>query len=466
MNNKNNGSTKCLVLAAMLIATSTWAQSLPDIGFKSVGRGWPLASVHDQRIVGPAFIGAFGAPRSEQKLDGYPPTALPKNVKPLPVDLFTSKDFYADRKLWSDPRYFRCNSPMATEFQKGILSANPLNNTDDPANGPWGHCDIDYPRDSIVSPYGFDTAQAHYEALRKETQGRGGPTKPTFKNFPAEEWNGVYERPSTSAPRQQTWAWGAHSQISTLLTVLTPEYQQRTVQEAYHQVRGHAMWPSNFCWPEGFLRRWYPFAVWEHHVVATPDLVQMSAGVADNFVTNVHVGREFNKEDMAHGGVPRLGAAVPRWYGETVGFWDGDVLITWTSNVQGWKSHSLFEFSSRMQTIEIYTPIRDAAGAFIGLNHEAILYDPEALTVPVRIVRNLHKIHGFTDAKETPLPFIECIPTIYPIKGHARAVNPGETIEYEVPDMYGRPWDAIWRKYFEQGMSRPEGDEGLFDFSK
>jgi hypothetical protein len=32
-------------------------------------------------------------------------------------------------------------------------------------------------------------------------------------------------------------------------------------------------------------------------------------------------------------------------------------------------------------------------------------------------------------------------------------VSPGETIEYEVPDMYGRPWDAIWRKYFEQGMS-------------
>ena len=29
--------------------------------------------------------------------------------------------------------------------------------------------------------------------------------------------------------------------------------------------------------------------------------------------------------------------------------------------------------------------------------------------------------------------------------------------------MYGRPWDAIWQKYFEQGMSRPE-DEGLFNF--
>jgi len=211
------------------------------------------------------------------------------------------------------------------------------------------------------------------------------------------------------------------------------------------------------------MRRWYPFAVWEHHIIATPDLVQISAGVADNFVTNVYVGRAFNMEDVAKGGVPRLGAAVPRWYGETVGFWDGDVLITWTSNIQGWKSHSFFEFSSKMQSIEIYTPIRKD-GRFIGVNHESVFYDPEALAVPVRIVRNLHKVNKFSDAAEQPLPFIECIPTIYPIKGNASTVSPGDVIQYEVPDMYGRPWDKIWQKYFEQGMSRPKEDESLFEF--
>lgn len=464
MKNNNKARNATVLIATAVVSTAALAQTMPDIGFRSVGRGRPVANVHDMRTVGPSWSSPPGTPRSQLKLDGYRPDELPATVKPLPVDIFTSKDFYADRELWSDPRYFRCNSPMATEFQKGILTSNPLNNTDDPANGPWGHCDVDYPRDSIVSPYGFRTAQEHYEALLKETRARGGPNRYTFKDFPAVDWNGMYERTPNAAPRQQNWAWGAHSQISTLLSLLTPEYQQRMVQEAYHQVRGHALWPSNFCWPEGFLRRWYPFAVWEHQVIATPHIVQISAGVADNFVTNIHVNAEFRMDDVPNGGVPRLGAAVPRWYGETVGFWDGEVLITWTSNIQGWKSHSFFEFSNKMQSIEIYTPIREKDGNFVGLNHEAILYDPEALVEPVRIVRNLHKLPPESEAARQPLPYIECIPTIYPIKGHGTAVSPGDVIEYEVPDMYGRPWDSMWQKYFEREMSRPKADESLFDF--
>ena len=248
--------------------------------------------------------------------------------------------------------------------------------------------------------------------------------------------------------------------------MLTPKYQQRMVQEAYHQVRGNAMWPSTFCWPEGFMRRWYPAAVWEHYVIATPDLVQVRAGVARNFIQDIYVGREFNMEDVANGGVPRLGAAVPRWYGETIGFWDKDALITWTSNIQGWKSHSQFEFSNKMQSIEIYTPIRED-GKFIGLNHETILYDEEALAEPVRIVRNLHKINKFTDAdagavRRSSSACRRSSRSTASTRRSRRATK----IEYEMPDMYGRPWATIWEEHFEQGMSKPEDtSEDLFDFS-
>ncbi len=120
------------------------------------------------------------------------------------------------------------------------------------------------------------------------------------------------------------------------------------------------------------------------------------------------------------GAIPRLGADVPRWYGETVGFWDGDALITWTSNIQGWKVHGNPEFSNKLQTIEIYTPNRDAAGKVIGLNHEGIFYDPEALVEPVRMVRNLQRLSGLETGD--PFTFIECVPQMYPIDGRATPV--------------------------------------------
>src|SRR5690606_37292619 len=259
-------------------------------------------------------------------------------------------------------------------------------------------------------------------------------------------------------PGNENWYWLRRSQVPTILSLLTDEYQTRMVQEMYHTGNTNApQWPSQYCWPEGFMRRWAPPATWEHYIMVTPDVVQILAGVARNFITNIHIGREFNLD----GDVPRLGEAVPRWYGETMGFWDEDTLITWTSNIQGWMAHGAFEHSSRMQSIEIYTPLRDESGAFLGLNHEAILYDPEALVEPIRIVRNLLKINEMTEGP--PYPFIECVQTIFPVEGRATPVNPGDVIEYEVPDIYGRPLAHIWETYHEQGMEKPD-EEDIFSF--
>src|SRR5438128_4107107 len=77
---------------------------------------------------------------------------------------------------------------------------------------------------------------------------------------------------------------------------------------------------------------------------------------------------------------------VPQWWGETVGFWDGTTLVTWTANVQAWTlSHSMFEFSGSLETVETYKPALDASGKFIGLDHEAVLYDPEAFVQPLHV---------------------------------------------------------------------------------
>ena len=380
---------------------------------------------------------------------------VPAGVDPLPVDVFSTTDFYQDVQYWFDPRYYRCNSPGAIEDMWGANQGDIMGD-DRPATAPWGYCDRDYPRESIVSPYPFATAEAHYAALLEETRGRGGPTEHTYATVPG-EWTGVYAHPGYT-PNNQYWYRMRHLQVPTALSLLTEEYQTRMVQETFHQGNTNApQWQSQYCWPEGFMRRWHEFAVWEHYIMVTPDVVQILAGVARNFITNIHIGREFNME----GAVPRLGEDVPRWYGETIGFWDDDTLITWTSNIQGWKVHAAFEFSNMLQTIEIYTPLRDDSGEFIGLNHESVIYDSEALVEPIRIVRNIMKQGEFTDS--VPYVYVECVQTIFPIDGLATPVTPGDVIEYQVPDMYDRPWARIWEQYFEQGMDRPEEDD-IFSF--
>jgi hypothetical protein len=439
-------------LCAMTLSASVLAQQVADPGFESVGRGAPmLADLNEYEMVGATTRGGGPGGFTGSARNGD----TPPGIQPLERDLFTSDDFYKDRELWSDPRYFRCNAPAAIEDLWGG-NGQGLIGDDPPMSAAWGHCDRDYPREAIVSPYPFDTAQQHYEALLEETRRRGGPTEHTYATVPG-EWTGRYMHPGRT-PGNQYWFRMRHVQMPTILSLLTDEYQTRMVQEAYHHGNSNkAMWPSQFCWPEGFMRRWHEAAVWEHYIMVTPSMVQILAGVARNFITNIHIGREFNLD----GAVPRLGADVPRWYGETIGFWDGDTLITWTSNIQGWKTHAAPEHSNQMQTIEIYTPNRDGAGNFLGLNHEAVFYDPEAYVEPVRIVRNLVKEAGFEEGD--PYVFIECNPTIYPIDGTGTPVSPGQVIDYEIPDMLGRPWADIWEKYWEEGMEKPE-EEDIFTF--
>ena len=116
-----------------------------------------------------------------------------------------------------------------------------------------------------------------------------------------------------------------------------------------------------------------------------------------------------------------------------------------------------------MQTVEIFSPRRDSGGKLGGIEHEIILYDPEALAQPLRLTQ----VHIKTGeiGEVDPFVYSRCIQTIFPVDGRPTPLSPGRTIEYTVPDMYGRPWAQIWERYFEQGMQRPQ-DESIFDFSR
>ena len=344
------------------------------------------------------MLGGRGGPRIP---DGALKPGAP-HPDPLPVDLFTTKNFYQDRALWSDPKYFRCNiSRNITE-----MWADQRMGDKPPSTAGWGDCARDYPAANIRSPYPHKTAKEHYEALMADAAKRGGPTVHTRATLP--EWDGFYVRNNQDGGTQ--WLWGI-AQPSTMLSLLTPEYQKRMVQGIYHEsVTNAPQWSASFCHPEGLVRFYTQFAVQQPmELMMTPNQVQFLSGIADNFLFKVLIGRNHVQK-------------TPQWYGETVGFWDGDKLITWTANVQGWTiTHALFEYSSRLETVEIITPRQDANGAFAGLTIETIFYDPEAFVAPLRSTMRWNRTQRH-DSPTLRHTFIECLSNVGERQREANAV--------------------------------------------
>jgi hypothetical protein len=443
--------------ALIVIATITAALCVSPVRAQlSSGRGAPDPQPA-QVIVGSEGKGLFtsaGVPPGNTPIFATRDGAVPAGIKPLDTDIFSTRDFYRDRSLWLDRRYYRCNSPVGIEQIWGAYEV-PLIGNDPPRTAAWGFCDRDYPRAQIVSPYPFRTAKAHFDALREATRAHGGPTAYTQATLP--DWSGHYLREQA---KTSTWYYGAILQIPTYLSLLTPKYQQRFVQQMYHDATNDPQWPGGYCWPEGFMRRFAQYGGHTMNLVVTRDLVLDMRNAAETLITQIHIGREFNET----GAVPRLGPDIARWFGETIGFWDGEALITWTSNIEGWISHGGAEFSHQLQTIEIYTPRRDGNGKFIGIRHEAILYDQEALADPVRIVENWTRAGNLNQGD--PFEILECVPAAYPVKGVATPKLPGQTFEYTIPDVFARPWAQIWEQYHEQGMKNPDGPDDLFNFDK
>ena len=173
-------------------------------------------------------------------------------------------------------------------------------------------------------------------------------------------------------------------------------------------------------------------------VLVTPKQVQFLAGVADNFIRKVLIGQQHAQ-------------LIPQWYGETVGFWDDETLISWTANVQGWTtSHSMFEFSNELEVIEIVKRAPDGAGLVV----EAVFYDPEAFAQPLRIVTPWTRTGGI-ESPERRYNFVECRVENGIVLGPDGRPSQVTPFDEGYIDFLGRPWAQNWEKFFEQGWERP-----------
>ncbi len=358
----------------------------------------------------------------------------PAGMTALPLDLFRSKNFYKDQKLWSDQRYFRCNTPrqLTDIWTSRRIGNNP------PESASWGDCKEDYPRDKIVSHLPYKTAKEHYEALLAAAKAKGGPTVYTKATVP--DWDGYYTR-DMREDHGAEWIWGTVNQVPTILSLLTPEYQKRMVQMNYHEAVDNApQWEASFCYPEGFMRWWAEASQGGNfQLTMTPWNVQFLSGIAANFLRQVMIGKEHVQK-------------VPQWYGETVGFWDGTTLVTWTADVQAWTlSHSMFEFSGKMETVETWQPVMDN-GKFVGLFQDTVFYDPDAFVQPLHATYHYRRVATTNDPNRR-YTYIECLSNLRNTNGRPTQLTKADP---RYIDYYGRPWAQDWEKYFEVGWDKPQ----------
>lgn len=415
-----------LLFGFMAPAALLLAPAMPVLA-QQAGQQPPAQQPEGRRGV----VGRGGFGRGSTPTFAGPPAGMPE----LPIDLFRSKNFYKDQKYWSDKRYFRCNTPrqLTDIWTSGRIGKNP------PTSAAWGDCSEDYPREKIVSPYSYKTAKEHYEALLAAAKAKGGPTVYTKGNTP--DWDGYYRR-DNAADHGAEWIWGTVNQVPTILSLLTPEYQKRMVQMNYHEAVDNApQWEASFCYPEGFMRWWAQASQGGNfQLTVTPWQVQFLSGIAANFLRQVVIGKQHVQK-------------VPQWYGETVGFWDGTTLVTWTANVQAWTlSHSMFEYSGKIETVETFKPVSDANGKFIGLDHETVFYDPEAFVQPLRATYRYVRA-ATTDDPNRRYTYIECLSNLKNVNGRPTQLTKSDP---RYVDYYGRPWAQNWEKYFEVGWDKPQ----------
>lgn len=204
----------------------------------------------------------------------------------------------------------------------------------------------------------YESAWVLYQALKEQAN---GGEKLTWKHVP--NWGGVYTR--TKGGTRFDPDGPPQGEVPTTVR-FTPEYHARLIKAVIDRKNGIEYDPLSQCIPPGYPR-WLDMPFLREHIV-TPDQTTMIAE-AFNSVRRIYT------DDRGH--IPEEDR-YPTENGDSIGFWDGDKLITHTNQLMAHMYERAQGFySEQVESVEIWEKIDDRT-----LVAHVWVYDPPALVEP------------------------------------------------------------------------------------
>jgi hypothetical protein len=270
---------------------------------------------------------------------------------------------------------------------------------------------------TIRSPYPYKSAEDHYNAW--QAAAAGGIMKPR-EALP--DWSGEWQGGANGILRQA-------AKVSDVMAAIADEYKPRFAQLLRAETAGRHWWPTAFCLPDGFGRLYSENGVtW--HFMMDQTMVLINKDRPNNETRYIYTdGRGFLPKELQ----------FPQWYGASQGFWDGDELVVWTSQIKAWViSNGMPEYSDRLEVVE---RLKRFDNEILG---DVTLYDPKAFAFPWHDTLSFAKLQDWTEA---PATFSECVSTnnvFLDADGTLRERTPADPEYRDISDP--RPWATAFER--------------------
>lgn len=194
-------------------------------------------------------------------------------------------------------------------------------------------------------PCGYSSAEEHYNALKKDAESHGGPTRHTQTSLP--DWSGHW---GTENSTGEIAIVGVNSTPEGMAVRLTPEAREQYLFDRRMWDEDRAIDPISFCLPPNFPRWFTEYGYREQFM--TPDKVLLGSQMVNQFRRVFTDGRPHPSEEWI----------TNEWLGYSIGFWDNDVLTIWTKGIkEGILQRNMPRQTSDLEVIERWRKVDPVA---------------------------------------------------------------------------------------------------------